>query len=353
MNRLVSLFKSGNPVRTVGTCNELELIELRQRDNCYLDVSIDNGLNWIQFADIRLCADLAIQDAIANGGLGVPQQPGPGGEIPYSQCHIYEVELAANQKWICPVPVGGGYTIIVENAAGGWWDGSINDFIWSCPNGADYSLGGCVGSPEPADPGDPLQSAPHMRLVGNIGTSWFDAYNTTYEVPQGTPLSDLFLQANDSTLSDNQGSIRLKITVCNAGTWCYEFDFTASDGGWLVRLPPAVWQSGQGWQANENVYIYRSMVPTVIQHYEVSWVAAAPTQPYQGASLNAEYQSGSILNERNDAIANVGGTITWDGTANVDKLRVDINIDPAYPITVTRVLVSGLGSNPFGASNCP
>lgn len=196
----------------------IQTIEFRQLANCPLEVSIDGG-EWTTIYDGYNCAVSAIDDAISDGVIGVPTQQPPSGEVPSQDCQSYNVQLAGNGIWHCPTPISASYSITIENAVGGWWDGDINDLIWSCPTGSDYALGACVGDPEAAQQGDPLQTAPHMRLIGHYDSTYFDAYNTSHDVPAGQDDADFFLQANDGDLSDNQGSISCKVTICNYSEW--------------------------------------------------------------------------------------------------------------------------------------
>ena len=189
-------------------------IQFRQPNDCSLEYSLDGGDTWLFAANFYNCASGAIDDALDSGTIAAPGQQPPGGEVPAQECHTYNIELRGNSRWHCPVPVAAKYRVTVSNANGGWYDGALLG-NWTCPSGGSYALGSCATDYQAAHQDDPAQSVYHNRLVGNIGSTWFDMFNTTYTVPDGTPDSELFLQANDNPLSDNDGSIRLTVTVCN------------------------------------------------------------------------------------------------------------------------------------------
>lgn len=176
----------------------------------------------------------AIRDAIADGTIqggnaqnSPTQAPAPG------TCKTYHVRLNGRDKWRCPSPVNSGDTVLITNTQGGYWDGGIAG-TWSCPDGKYYGLGNCFGEWS-AQAEDPLQSGLHMQLVGNFDTTFFDAIGSTYTIPQGVTDAPLYIQANDSNLSDNIGEVQFDVEICSVGTldWLHSWDFTVSAAGWL------------------------------------------------------------------------------------------------------------------------
>ena len=137
------------------------------------------------------------------------------------------------------------------------------------------------------------------------------------------------------------------------GTWCYEFLFAADDGEFVITH--GKWTPGTGYQnagagAAEACYAARTFSQTTITHVEVQFSAAANYESWQGAVLSSD----SVELHRNNAIANVGGTLSWDGNRSATSVSWAINVDnnPLGSITVTRLLVRGNGINPFGTDNC-
>lgn len=197
----------------IGDC-EVPNIQFRQPSFCELEYSVDGGITWSHAGNFADCANGKILDAIADGVVSPAQQQPASPPVSGLSCKDFYVTLNANGVWACPVPIASNYTVTVSQAQGGWYDGDVFK-TWVCANGGQYFLQECGGTPYPAESGDPLQSAGHMVLVGHYGSTWFSPLSGAYTVPQGTAQSNLFFQANDGTLSDNQGSIAFKVTICN------------------------------------------------------------------------------------------------------------------------------------------
>lgn len=213
---------------------------LRQNpDNpCELQTSVD-GQTWCTWADLSKCLANTQQP-----GSGTPQ-PAPGGG-----CQEYDMYLEANGKWLVPTFFNNGDTIELTEITGAGSDGTVNH--WYCPNGQAFVLGACVGLTGTSS-GDPDPTQPHMSLVLNVGGLIFPLTTGPITLTGLTGVADSFIQVNDSILSDNSGSYRAKVRVCNnqAASWTKTFDFTASPAGWTARPPTpqafAHWQAGSGW----------------------------------------------------------------------------------------------------------
>lgn len=232
-----------------------------RQTNCLLEYSTDDGATWETAyvgADCldwgvstgRILGGSAIDDAIAAGKIAAGQQQGPSAAPNPGQCQEFYVTLSANQKWICPFPVDDYYQIVVDQCKGGWTPDPTH--YWYCPSGETYQLGGCTPGTGATDSSDPLNTVNHMKLVGNAGSHWFDAYNTTHQIPYGTGLHDLYLQANDSDITNNLGSVTFHIQVCNV-VFTHTWDFVASDGGWSQYISPwGVYSAGVGWVTSHS-----------------------------------------------------------------------------------------------------
>lgn len=227
-------------ITEVGSC--MFDIRIDPNDPCMLQKTL-NGVDWIDVGSFNPCAAAAasdaIQDGIADGTIGVPGQQPPGGTIPEADCKVYEVELRGADKWLCPVPVSAGFTILVTNASGGWGDGAL---LWWCPDGAGYVLGTCNESLRIHRPEDPLPTAYHGQIVGELGNgiAWFDPLTATYEVPFGQTETHFTLQMNDDPISDNLGSVRFTVEVCRVAAPC-ELTDTMPSGVTLTKLDDYSW----------------------------------------------------------------------------------------------------------------
>lgn len=329
--------------------------QFRQNTNCTLQVSFDGGFTWDTVFNAYNCALGAIADEIANGTLqaaGVSQSPA-GGVIPVNECHSYHVVLFGNQRWHSPIPLSDGYSITVSNVKGGWSDGYALGAVWQCPDGEYYSLGYCTGSFIGGYAGDPIPSLYHMRLIGHVGV-YFDAYNTSYVVPNGTGNADLVFQANDSDLSDNLGSIEFDVAICNYSSWCYEFDFRVGTQGFANYTSTATWVNGQGWQntgGDSAIYISRLFASAYITYieYEID-ISGSSSPPWRGFNAGAFDGSTTIVNAVNTSYGNGNHVNSASGGGNATIIKTAMQTDGV--LYLRRIRIHGSGVNPFGSSNC-
>lgn len=193
-----------------------------RQEGCLLQTQCADG-SWVTIYDPTAC--------IASG----VSQPPPGGDVPAGQCLEYDVTLQANGKWSLPVPVDNGDSITITGAKGLWSDGTINP--WKCPDGNNGPLGICIPSTAGFDGADPAPAFFHMRLVALTSVQAYDAFNTTIGITgYGSP-GQLVFQANDSTLSDNAGSISFHVKYCKAGATPVTLTYASGSGPTLVSLP--------------------------------------------------------------------------------------------------------------------
>jgi len=207
-------------------------IRISPDDPCIIQMwCIDHWEDWY---DPRTCITVGAS------------QSGPQSPPALGDCRSYPVTLNARDQWLLPSPVSAGDIITVSGAAGGWNDGTLG---WNCPSGQVY-FGGVCGADEAGEVTDPMPSVNHMRLIGQVGTSgdYFDAYAGAYSVPVGVSGEQLTLQANDSSLADNQGSISFTVEICtqNPTTWTSTFVFGVSSYGGIITVLNGAWDGANG-----------------------------------------------------------------------------------------------------------
>lgn len=292
----------------------------------------------------------AIEDGTIQGGTGQqsPQSaPAPG------ECRTYHVRLGANDKWHCPSPIQAGDTVHITNPEGGWNDGDVG---WYCPDGRDYLLGLCVGGLR-HETGDPLNpGAYHMALIGLFDTTYFDPLTAVYTVPNGTAETELFIQANDGTLSDNMGEVTFDVEVCT-GTWCYRFDFTTGQDGWTIpsfSSPHAVYSAGNGFEHNAAVCRARITIDRAFTSAALLSIEVIRTGGTSNIGVWIQGTDGTNL-------GNTGYGAPLDSTISLNVTRANLRIDvrgtgdcngTTVEGYITTVILRGTGTNPFGASNC-
>lgn len=161
----------------------------------------------------------------------------------------------------------------------------------------------------------------------------------------------------------------------NCGTWCYKFDFTVSDGGWITN--PAgftvrgSWVGGVGWQSGIEVlscpgdpFNNIQIVSPFFADTTITWVEFGVTSPV-AAGVNScwgtirrigLYLDGGVAGQFDQS----GGILPHcyaDGGAIAPTVadRVFINyltegVGP--PDQICSCTLKGIGVNPFGATNC-
>jgi len=214
------------------------VLTFRQLDDCTLQVSSDSGVTWLTIFNAATCVSDGINDAIDKGKIrGGGQQPA-GGRGVSGVCYDYTVTLNGNDRWLAPLTISEFDTIEVTLANGAWWDGDIGQ-AWKCPEGVEFILGTCNEISHNLDIADPLPTLYHMRLMGNVvadtTTPYVDMWDTSYSIPSGIPDGQFYLQANDSVLADNQGTITFHVRICKnpGGGWCLNWLSGKGIGDWV------------------------------------------------------------------------------------------------------------------------
>lgn len=187
-------------------------------NNCILQTwCIDH---WETFWDISSCVATAAAQAVN----GEPVEPG--------QCREWDVKLNASNKWLVPVSVNAGDTIIISGVNGATNDGI--ELLWRCGDGQHYIFGLCSGEQYNSDD-DPAPDVFHQRLIISVDEVFYDGFNTTFPVPDGVTDAQAFLQINDEILANDAGSLTFHLKICNNNqtTFDHTFNFVPGGQGWM------------------------------------------------------------------------------------------------------------------------
>lgn len=341
-------------------CALTQQVQFRQ-DVCGLQASFNGGSTWTTIYDPTSCVtgivDGEIQNKINDGTLQQagsqqsPQSPPAPGE-----CHTYHVVLNAWERWLCPSPINSGDTVHVTAYHGGWYDGFNKPLgAWSCPDGKLYSLGTC-GANQAFESTDPYQGGNHMQIVGSTASTFFDVLQN-YVVPSGVSNANLFLQANDQTLTDNEGSVEFDVEICS-GNWCHKFGvgFDTVWSGWQgynasgQTAVPTLQSNGQwnaGIQSNSSYCSIKTVFPSPahISRVRVTITGSSPNNHRVYTIVNG------VLHQNVNGAGN-SWDCTFDGTSVTE---VDIILEKAGQTsgwTIQTVTVNGNGDSPFGSNNC-
>jgi hypothetical protein len=149
------------------------------------------------------------------------------------------------------------------------------------------------------------------------------------------------------------------------GTWCYNFDFTQNDGGWVGDDDGAwaVWDSS-GWHASafgSTTIQGRQMgmhitVNSVVTRFEIEFDTASPNYTVGWRNYSDPVLVGGALDD-----TALTGTGTLDGSvtaADTDTPVTTLGFAfarpavPALNFKIVRITLYGRGVNPFGDDNC-
>lgn len=362
---LFSTYISTAPVLGSAGADTEDIPMIRQDpDNpCLLQTSID-GVTWCTFADFSKCLP-----AVGQTGAGAPQPTPGGGTQNYCQ------ELSANAKLLLPTVVNSGDTIHVVSQTGAGNDGDI--ITWYCPDGSYFFAGACIPGTFDTDSDDPMPSENHMSLIALIDGTYYSLEHGYITVPGGVTNAPVTIQVNDDNLVNNSGSYQVCVNVTNnaAASWSHTFDFALSTGGWVKavdRVNP-LWVAGTGWTAADDtdgggannyrrVWIKRSFTATQITGYEVIY-----NYTYGGQQFTGDYSElirMDLLAVNTDLKATFFPTKPTDGAhdepftfspSNQDNISLLITCNdapaggyiPGGAVTVSKVIVTGLGTDPF------
>lgn len=156
-------------------------------------------------------------------------------------------------------------------------------------------------------------------------------------------------------------------------SWCYTFDFTASDGGWTTQTvtdgTPGSWSSGTGWvhgdfhnpanNAYRGVAIHKTFTSTRIKRMIVTGVYTL-YGTNQGSGSGAEFWSGPSPAYRTFGVMASANPFTHTIDIDQDLSAINYELVSSYyggstyggAVTISSIRVEGTGDNPFGTSNC-
>lgn len=366
------------------------LTDVRQKDGqpCILEKNLSG--EWQPFANLRYCPpNLRIQGGVLQyydegtsswvdypddtGGAPPGGQPGgqPGGTspVPYGECHEIVLTVLGNSVTAVPFRVSPGDTVLLTSIIGGWtYNLSATAFTWMCGTGKIYAFGQC-GATDGDDTGAIITGTPLGKLICQYGEHFFDA-QTLFTIPDTWDEATLFLRMNDPDISDNAGSVTAKVEVCS-GQWCYTFDFSSGALGWAgFGSLPAYYEGGvwhehfiTGWHAMQLRYDVSSEYSFKRIEIYNSFTAGSEndssgTADWQNSLYlrldSGSYQSGAMWP------TNPGSPCVFEGDFTfTDKLDIGMIASQdtgggnmGGSVSISRITFYGIGSNPFGTSNC-
>lgn len=346
-----------------------DMTKLRVDNICGLQWSYDNWATFDEYdptacivavlsSEFGALFNSALEQAIADGIVPRNGVPGSPQEAPTpGTCVSYHVVLRANDQWVVPSPISGGDTLHITNWSGGWNDGAV---YWYCPDGNSYGLGMCTPASGHTEPGDPIDTIDHMRIVGKLTSDdvWFDAQTGLYIVPSGATANQVVvLQANDSTLEDNRGEVAFDIEICRGG-WHHVFDFRAGTSSyWTPHVfggnTYAIYTAGVGYQVAFNYHAVALDTvnwPTALTSFTIEIeLDRVPTGPdrklawQKNSSVSIEAWGDNASRKQDMSGAGVLEWVDFD-----DDLADGSGQAYTWPGAIQRIIVSStIGVDPF------
>lgn len=147
-------------------------------------------------------------------------------------------------------------------------------------------------------------------------------------------------------------------SACAPG-WCYEFDFTVSDGGFASSIPGNVWVPGLGWQSHNTGTVQQGAIsltfPTAgtFTNVDVTWQGpprGSQTMAFELLNGATNVWNPFLPNEDHPVPITVGFS---DSPVTADNIVIVMNSQSTTPpVYLTALLFEGQGTNPFGTNNC-
>lgn len=379
VNTALGIFQDLMAVLMEGNCVEMAITDLRI-DGCSLEVQYNGVQTWIPVGDLTSCSVPGPQGPQGEPGTpATPTPPAPDPNISGVKCNVamgvadwlnskfsdYLNQISANLQNEVSHERGIELVISAIPVAG-----ALINYLIDSYNGAVAQ--GIAITQAQFDTQFKENVACYLYcLLGNDGVisqSIFDAWMQQIIDHEVSEIDNIYTKfAKSILLVEYQRRAKIYEGVegncapC-ACEWCYEWDFTVSDGGW-VENPTlgegrAVYETGVGWASQGGsggrVLDIQKSIPdgTTITELDFWWHTDVAPENIHG---NPYYdnQSGWIYNGTNtsgqwvrtgQATANLLGLLSGNGTGS--------GVGNGAHYWVTKARVFGVGTNPFGTSNC-
>lgn len=286
-------------------------------------------------------------------GTGEPQPPAGGGSRQY--CGI----LQARGHYLLPLVVNTGDVVTVDSADGAWNDpDDPGGFaIWRLANGDQFFGGFDVGFPH-TDSSDPVPTANHMQLLlafGDTPTYQAVAVGTPFTIPSGIVNGQLWLQANDSNITNDNGELNVCVTVQNnqATAWSSTFDFRLNSYASLFTLAYGNWTPGTGYVGipgtgqNSTVVIELPISPAI--HTTGATLVYGSDGGDSGSQAYISDGHGFMVRDnpiQTGSSISITGTRDQTGVTNIECAMGDGSV--GTQVVVQQMTIRGIGSKPAG-----
>lgn len=339
-------------------------MEFRQ-DACHLYL-VANGIETLIYNG-QECIDANIAD-----GTIAKANSGYIGDIPLDDCKNYTVRLTTDQNWIAPNVMNSGDTLLLSNWQGGATDLGLLNTVWICPSGTAYQFGGCSDTirSDTIYGTDPLQTAPHLAVIGQIGNTYYDIWNSAsgitpaeFTVPAGVVNQPLRLLMNLGPAVGlvATGEMWGEITICNKQQWCFLSDFRDSLGSWVIDIGHRVANEGirpdpTGYPNQQGTYV-RLNIPSGVMLtqmdmvYDLAQIDPVPNYPKVRGFTDVDL-GGSVMFTAENSATGTNLHCSWSGSASPRSVLASAMGYAGTNQRIISVKLRGIFPNPFGADNC-
>jgi hypothetical protein len=204
-----------------------------------------------------------------------------------------------------------------------------------------------------------LNSTPYALTVG-----------TPFSVPGGYSNATVTLQANDSDITNNSGSVNVCVTVKNnaATSWTHTFNFELTAGPFVPSTgvwvgTPGSWSPSQGWVntdftalgSNYRGLIIRTTIPSRmltsahLVYDRTSGGAATPADDWFELNGSATQMMHITYADSDPSGSNLA--IDWSGSNTTTMIEILLlssqGVTPAGTVTLRSITLTGVGTDPF------
>lgn len=328
----------------------------RQILPCVLEFSEDGGTTWSEIFDAQECIDENLEDGTIGPGAGSalrgPHEPG--------FCSTQHFSFEVQRRWVSGIPVNTGDVITLSNVKGGTWENFIDFTTMHCASGILGIPDICAGVADPGQGSDPLPDSNHDRVIGKIGSSFYDLLDAPLTVPSSIENQAFVLQINNSDFEDFWGIISGDVQICRAG-WTHVFDFKTGQHGWTIFGGLGEWVSSVGFRATVvggqvelrvclDGFTATTMFTgtAVISYTDLFTSDADLVRGFSGdcTTLGSQLWSidGTDGDHDNATDEQVSGSFSPTSTP---CLLLSLDAHGSGPAIISKFTVSGLGSDPF------
>lgn len=381
-------------------CGDISIMpfELRQNESnpCLLEQTLNSGQSWLTAFDFSLCSSATSQTVIRfNTELNIYQISYDGGTtwndgtntVPQTTTPLFPLpELAVGQEAKCKAVnnvIAELKSNVAENTAiltNGGTIGALSAPFAALLAWAIIGTAGLVGIIAAAaaailtvsaavfaaaftdeDVWQPLTELLYCNVGDDMSFTqeqWFAVWSGIDGIFSGVANKHIsnvlvLLGANGLTNVARTDHGVYDDTFCNCNTWCYTFDFTATDGGFSLTTGYSYgsWSSGIGWVGTTAGTGYSAMITRMFNTTTLTSAMATLAYTPNGSLSITEDELGATL-YNHDITSGIYGVS--DVAVSVSGITLNPSAGAAQGgnFALTALTLTGIGANPFGEGNC-